>query len=41
MGHWENTNLNKDQCMYAATDAFVSIFLKSIIYWSSNILTHW
>lgn len=25
MGHWENTNLNYDQCMYAATDAYVSI----------------
>lgn len=31
MGHWENTNLNKEQCMYAATDAYVSIYLKSII----------
>lgn len=24
MGHWENVNLNYDQLLYAATDAYVS-----------------
>jgi len=27
MGHWENINLNRDQYMYAATDAYVSLIL--------------
>lgn len=26
MGNWENIDLNQDQCMYAATDAYVSVF---------------
>jgi hypothetical protein len=26
MGNWHDTNLNQLQCMYAATDAYVSIF---------------
>jgi len=26
MGHWENTNLDQKQLMYAATDAYVSLF---------------
>jgi len=25
MSSWENTNLDQNQCMYAATDAFVSV----------------
>lgn len=25
MGHWENISLDQNQCMYAATDAYVSI----------------
>lgn len=27
MGHWENMNLHQDQCMYAATDAYISLIL--------------
>lgn len=35
MGHWENINLDQEQCMYAATDAYVSVFLLKI---SNNIV---
>lgn len=27
MGNWDDTNLNQQQCMYAATDAYVSVFV--------------
>ncbi|XP_008186789.1 lipoate-protein ligase b-like isoform X1 [Acyrthosiphon pisum] len=27
MSSWENTNLDQNQCMYAATDAFISLIL--------------
>lgn len=27
LGHWENTNLDYNQCIYAATDAYVSMYL--------------
>lgn len=37
MGHWENTNLQYDQLMYAATDAYVSVL--KYRYMSNNIFT--
>jgi len=27
ISNWENTNLDQNQCMYAATDAYISLIL--------------